>query len=214
MDQPSSQPLAVALPPSLTARTRGRCRVPAPGAAGQAQCARRRNDPRFRGVLRKPARAGEGGGAARRGRAFLRRPRSRRAAPSVTSVEGIAHSRMWHRVFDRIQFGRVPVVAVLHGAVIGGGLELAASTHVRVAERSTFYALARRPARHLCRRRRLGAHAAADRRRAHDGHDADRPRLWRRRRSANRDLAIPGGSRRRPGQSGRSWRARSPAMRR
>jgi (methylthio)acryloyl-CoA hydratase len=56
-------------------------------------------------------------------------------------VEGIAHSRMWHRVFDRIQFGRVPVVAVLHGAVIGGGLELAAAAHVRVAERSAFYAL-------------------------------------------------------------------------
>jgi enoyl-CoA hydratase/carnithine racemase len=56
-------------------------------------------------------------------------------------VEGIAHSRMWHRVFDRIQFGRVPVVAVLHGGVIGGGLELAAAAHVRVAERSTFYAL-------------------------------------------------------------------------
>src|SRR6202022_2443840 len=56
-------------------------------------------------------------------------------------VDGIAHSRMWHRVFDRIQFGRVPVVAVLHGAVIGGGLELAAAAHVRVAERSAFYAL-------------------------------------------------------------------------
>jgi enoyl-CoA hydratase/carnithine racemase len=56
-------------------------------------------------------------------------------------VEGVAHSRMWHRVFDRIQFGRVPVVSVLHGAVIGGGLELAAATHVRVAERSVFYAL-------------------------------------------------------------------------
>jgi len=56
-------------------------------------------------------------------------------------VTGIAHSRMWHRVFDRIQFGRVPVVAVLHGAVIGGGLELAAAAHVRVAERSAFYAL-------------------------------------------------------------------------
>jgi (methylthio)acryloyl-CoA hydratase len=56
-------------------------------------------------------------------------------------VEGIAHSRMWHRVFDAIQFGRVPVVAVLHGAVIGGGLELAAAAHVRVAERSAFYAL-------------------------------------------------------------------------
>jgi (methylthio)acryloyl-CoA hydratase len=56
-------------------------------------------------------------------------------------LDGIAHSRMWHRVFDRVQFGRVPVVAVLHGAVIGGGLELAASAHVRVAERSAFYAL-------------------------------------------------------------------------
>jgi (methylthio)acryloyl-CoA hydratase len=56
-------------------------------------------------------------------------------------VEGIAHSRMWHRVFEGVQFGRVPVVAVLHGAVIGGGLELAAAAHVRVAERSAFYAL-------------------------------------------------------------------------
>jgi (methylthio)acryloyl-CoA hydratase len=35
----------------------------------------------------------------------------------------------------------VPVVAVLHGAVVGGGLELAAAAHVRVAERSAFYAL-------------------------------------------------------------------------
>lgn len=55
--------------------------------------------------------------------------------------EGIEHSRIWHRAFDRIQFGKVPVVAVLHGAVIGGGMELAAATHVRVAERSAFYAL-------------------------------------------------------------------------
>jgi enoyl-CoA hydratase/carnithine racemase len=30
---------------------------------------------------------------------------------------------------------------VLHGAVVGGGLELAAATHVRVAERSAYYAL-------------------------------------------------------------------------
>jgi (methylthio)acryloyl-CoA hydratase len=56
-------------------------------------------------------------------------------------AEGVAHSRAWHRAFDRIQYGKVPVVAVLHGAVVGGGLELAAATHVRVAERSTFYAL-------------------------------------------------------------------------
>jgi enoyl-CoA hydratase/carnithine racemase len=53
----------------------------------------------------------------------------------------IAHSRMWHRAFDAIEFGRVPVVCVLHGAVVGGGLELAAATHIRVAERSAYYAL-------------------------------------------------------------------------
>lgn len=55
--------------------------------------------------------------------------------------QGIAHSRLWHRVFDKIQFGKVPVVAVLHGAVVGGGLELAAAAHVRVAERSAYYGL-------------------------------------------------------------------------
>jgi enoyl-CoA hydratase/carnithine racemase len=54
---------------------------------------------------------------------------------------GIAHSRMWHRAFQQIEFGPVPVIAVLHGAVIGGGLELAAAAHLRVAERSAYYAL-------------------------------------------------------------------------
>ena len=56
-------------------------------------------------------------------------------------AEGVEHSRMWHRAFERIEFGRAPVVAVLHGAVVGGGLELAAATHVRVAEKSAYYAL-------------------------------------------------------------------------
>lgn len=55
--------------------------------------------------------------------------------------EAIAHSRTWHRVFQQIEFGRVPVIAVMHGAVIGGGLELVASCHIRVAERSVYYAL-------------------------------------------------------------------------
>ena len=55
--------------------------------------------------------------------------------------DAILHSRMWHRAFHEIQFGRVPVISALHGAVVGGGLELAAATHIRVAERSTFYAL-------------------------------------------------------------------------
>ena len=54
---------------------------------------------------------------------------------------GLQHSRMWHRVFESVEGGPVPVVSVLKGAVIGGGLELAAATHIRVAEESTFYAL-------------------------------------------------------------------------
>ncbi len=53
----------------------------------------------------------------------------------------IAHSRLWHRAFEAIELGALPVVAALHGATIGGGLELAAACHVRVAERSAFYAL-------------------------------------------------------------------------
>lgn len=57
------------------------------------------------------------------------------------ALAGVRHSRMWHRVFESIEFGRVPVVAALKGAVVGGGLELAAAAHVRVADRSTFYAL-------------------------------------------------------------------------
>ncbi len=56
-------------------------------------------------------------------------------------VEGMHHSRAWHSAFEKIQFGRVPVVAALHGAVIGGGLELAAAAHVRVADATVFYAL-------------------------------------------------------------------------
>jgi (methylthio)acryloyl-CoA hydratase len=55
--------------------------------------------------------------------------------------QGIAHSRSWHRAFERVEFGKVPVVAVLHGAVVGGGLELAAACHIRVAEGSAYYAL-------------------------------------------------------------------------
>jgi enoyl-CoA hydratase/carnithine racemase len=57
------------------------------------------------------------------------------------TLAGVRHSRMWHRAFEQVEFGPVPVVAALKGAVIGGGLELAAATHLRVAERSTFYAL-------------------------------------------------------------------------
>lgn len=55
--------------------------------------------------------------------------------------QAIHHSRWWHRIMDRIQFGGLPVVSALSGAVIGGGLELATATHVRVAEPSTMFQL-------------------------------------------------------------------------
>jgi enoyl-CoA hydratase/carnithine racemase len=58
-----------------------------------------------------------------------------------SAAEGVHHSRRWHAALNLIQFGKVPVVAALHGAVIGGGLELASSCHIRIADTSTFYAL-------------------------------------------------------------------------
>ncbi|MCS6766045.1 MAG: crotonase/enoyl-CoA hydratase family protein [Candidatus Protistobacter heckmanni] len=57
------------------------------------------------------------------------------------AVEGLFHSRRWHAAFERIQFGPVPVIVALKGAVVGGGLELACAAHIRVADASCFYAL-------------------------------------------------------------------------
>jgi len=57
------------------------------------------------------------------------------------AMEVMHHSQRWHAVFHQIEYGKLPVVAVLHGAVVGGGLELALAAHVRVADTSTFYAL-------------------------------------------------------------------------
>jgi enoyl-CoA hydratase/carnithine racemase len=48
---------------------------------------------------------------------------------------------MWHATLDKLQFAPVPVVAVMHGATIGGGLEIAAAAHIRVAERNAYYGL-------------------------------------------------------------------------
>ncbi|BFM49063.1 crotonase/enoyl-CoA hydratase family protein [Marinomonas sp. THO17] len=55
--------------------------------------------------------------------------------------EVVKHSQMWHRVFGHIRDSGTPVVAAMHGAVIGGGLELAICAHVRVTEENTFYRL-------------------------------------------------------------------------
>ena len=58
-----------------------------------------------------------------------------------SAEDNLYHSRKWHAVMDRIQFGGLVVVSAMFGAVIGGGLELAAATHVRIAETSTIFQL-------------------------------------------------------------------------
>jgi enoyl-CoA hydratase/carnithine racemase len=55
--------------------------------------------------------------------------------------ESIDMSWLGHATCEAIQFGGRPVVAAMPGAVIGGGLEIAAATHVRVADTTTFYQL-------------------------------------------------------------------------
>ena len=47
----------------------------------------------------------------------------------------------WHEVFDLIERGPIPFVAALHGAVVGGGLELATAAHVRVGDESALFGL-------------------------------------------------------------------------
>ncbi len=47
----------------------------------------------------------------------------------------------WHEVFDLIARGPIPFVAALHGAVVGGGLELATAAHVRVGDETVMCGL-------------------------------------------------------------------------
>ena len=56
-------------------------------------------------------------------------------------VEAFETSRYWHRTLDMVELGGLPVVTAMKGAVMGGGLEIAAATHVRVAEPSAIYQL-------------------------------------------------------------------------
>ena len=57
------------------------------------------------------------------------------------AVGVMAHSRRWHRFLEGVQFGPRPVIAALRGAVVGGGLEIAAACHVRVADGTAFFSL-------------------------------------------------------------------------
>ncbi|TDR05888.1 enoyl-CoA hydratase/isomerase family protein [Marinomonas communis] len=53
--------------------------------------------------------------------------------------------RLWvqqgHRIFDRLERLRQPVVAVISGLALGGGLELAAAADVRIATKNARFAL-------------------------------------------------------------------------
>jgi enoyl-CoA hydratase/carnithine racemase len=58
-----------------------------------------------------------------------------------TPAEFMRMCQKWHWAFDQMQFGGTPVIGALHGAVVGGGMELAAACHTRVADATTFFAL-------------------------------------------------------------------------
>ncbi|MCR8825318.1 crotonase/enoyl-CoA hydratase family protein [Pseudosulfitobacter koreensis] len=47
----------------------------------------------------------------------------------------------WHEAFNKMEYGGVPIIAALKGAVVGGGLELASAAHVRVMDPTTYFAL-------------------------------------------------------------------------
>ena len=63
------------------------------------------------------------------------------AARDWSPFEGAKLSQDMYEVLDRLEFGDLPIVSSMHGAVIGGGLELVTATHVRVAAKSCFYQL-------------------------------------------------------------------------
>ncbi len=57
-------------------------------------------------------------------------------------METRRHNRHhWHEVFDMIDRGPIPFVSALHGPVVGGGLELASATHIRVADTTAIFGL-------------------------------------------------------------------------
>jgi len=64
------------------------------------------------------------------------------AEHAVRSPEqAMATSARWHRVVETISRGPPPVIAALKGHVIGGGLEIAAAAHIRIAEADCKFAL-------------------------------------------------------------------------
>lgn len=58
--------------------------------------------------------------------------------PLFDAIQG---SRRWHAIFSGFERGTIPFISALHGAVVGGGFELAAATHIRVADETAFFGL-------------------------------------------------------------------------
>lgn len=62
--------------------------------------------------------------------------REERSAETFTRI-----CQAWHDAFNKLEYSGVPVIGALKGAVVGGGLELASSFHIRVADQTTYFAL-------------------------------------------------------------------------
>ena len=109
-------------------------------------------------------------------------------------------------VCNRIEACSKPVVAAIHGAALGGGLEVALAAHYRLAVAGAKLGLPEVQLGPAARRRRHAARAAADRRQGRARPHAERP-ACRRRRSAG---ARPGRSPepRAPTRSLKAWPTR------
>lgn len=58
-----------------------------------------------------------------------------------TPIDTLHASRAQGAIMNQIEQGQIPWISALSGATIGAGFELAASTHIRVADESAFFAL-------------------------------------------------------------------------
>jgi len=85
----------------------------------------------------------------------------------TTPLDSLRRSQLWYRAFERIEFGNVPVVAALHGAVIAAARDGRRRPYPRCRYDDILCA-ARSTTRHLRRRRRIRAHLAHHRAASHD----------------------------------------------